>query len=164
MRKLLLLIAFAGLPLLAGCPPPTDNTAHDKRVFNLEKALFIETIYYQSFTPELLKEALYYCEIKSPDIVYRQAVHETGHFTSDLFYYGNNLTGMKRARVRETTAKGTYKHHASYVHWFSSVKDYKLLQNYYENNGYNLNQYYTFLHSIGYATDKEYIRKLKGVS
>ena len=164
MRKLLLLIAFAGLPLLAGCPPPTDQSANQERVFNIKKRLFFETIYYQSFTPELLKEAIFFCEIHSPGIVYRQAILETGSFTSDIFYKGGNCFGMRLARIRETTAIGKYNYHAKYRHWFDSVKDYKLFQDWYYTNGYNMNEYFVFLREINYATDKRYINKLKSIS
>jgi len=164
MKKLIMLLAFAGLPLFAGCPPSADRSVKQQKVFIIKKRLFFDTIYYQCFTPELLKEAIYYLEIKSPEIVFNQMILETGNFTSDIFYYGRNLTGMKRARVRPTTAIGTYKRHAEYSHWFNSVKDYRLFQDWYEQNGHSLDEYFVFLQDIKYATDKRYINKLKSIS
>jgi len=163
MKKLLLLIAFAGLPLLAGCPPLTSTQENQKRVFNLKKHLFFEEIYTKPFSPELLKEAIYYLEIRSPEIAFRQAVHETGNFRSDIFKQGFNCFGMRYARVRPTKATGIYKHHAKYDHWLNSVIDYKLWQDFYIKKGHDLRDYYTFLKDLPYATDKRYISKLKSI-
>jgi len=164
MRKLILMLMLCFSSLAGFCPANLDTQKLDYFAFKIEKRLFLDTIYYQSFTPDLLREAIYYLEIKSPEIVFNQMVLETGGFTSDIFYYGRNLTGMKRARVRPTTAIGTYKRHAEYSHWFNSVKDYQLFQDWYEQNGHNLNEYFVFLQNINYATDKRYINKLKSIS
>ena len=163
MRKLLLLLAFANLPIAGFCPQNNDKPTKDRLIFTLKKQIFEKTIYDKPFTPELLKEAIYFAEIKSPGIVYRQALLETGGFKSDLFQQANNCFGMRLAKVRQTTATGTYKYHAKYKHWYYSVLDYRLLQDWYENAGHSLKDYYAFLKTIRYATDKRYINKLKSI-
>ena len=161
MKKLLLLFTYGIIPL-AGLCPAKDFSPHDIKHFDLKKRLFIETIYTKKFTPELLKEALFYAEIHNPAIVYRQAVLETGNFTSELFKNGNNLMGMRLARVRPSCATAIeFNYHATYAHWWDSVIDYKLLQDWYASKSHDLSDYYAFLGNIGYATDKHYIVKLE---
>jgi flagellum-specific peptidoglycan hydrolase FlgJ len=129
-----------------------------------KKHLFEKDIYKLSLTPELFIKALYFAEVIEPEIVLKQALIETGHFTSDMLWRNNNVFGMRLARVRETTAVKQMNYHAYYDHWYDSVKDYKLLQEYYISRGRDLNNYYSFLREIGYATDPNYILKLKSVS
>ena len=161
MKKLLLLFTYGIIPL-AGLCPAKEFYPYDIKHFDLKKRLFIETIYTKRFTPELLREALFYAEIHNPEIVYRQAVLETGNFTSDLFKYGNNLMGMRLARVRPSCATAIeYDYHATYSHWWDSVMDYKLMQDWYTAKSHDLSDYYEFLGNIGYATDKHYIVKLE---
>ena len=83
------------------------------------------------FSPELFLQALY-LYVDNPEIVYRQAVVETGWFTSPVFRNLNNIFGMHYAYTRETTAIGwrwadyyNGRHHkiSKYTHWSDSVKD-----------------------------------------
>ena len=71
---------------------------------------------------------------------------------------------MRYARVRDTYAIGEYKNHAYYNNWINSVQDYALWQAWYISRGHDLQDYFAFLRDIGYATDKKYINKLKGIS
>jgi len=107
------------------------------------------------------KEEVYnYCieiGIQHPGIVLAQSRLETGNFTSSMCKVNNNLFGMKEAKQRRTTALGTRNKHAYYSNWKQSVYDYLLWQNKYYKGG----DYYEFLLSVGYATDKEYLNKLK---
>jgi uncharacterized FlgJ-related protein len=80
------------------------------------------------FNQEKLLGTLKGMNLKFYDIVYAQAIIETGHFTSNIFKNGNNLFGMKVARQRPTTAIGEYKGHAKYESWEESVMDYALFQ------------------------------------
>lgn len=59
-------------------------------------------------------------------MIFAQAAHETGNFTSDIFKENNNLFGMKMPRVRKTTAIGENRGHAVYKSVEDSVKDYWL--------------------------------------
>ena len=59
-------------------------------------------------------------------MIFAQAAHETGNFTSDIFKENNNLFGMKLARVRKTTAIGENRGHAVYASIEDCIKDYWL--------------------------------------
>lgn len=103
-----------------------------------------------SQTPkEGLEEALSYYGLKHKDIVYAQAILETGHFKSDLCLNGNNLFGLYDS-----------KNHRYYTfdHWKDCVIAYKEMIQYKYKNG---DDYLNFLKEIGYAGDSEYICKLK---
>ena len=97
-------------------------------------------------------------EVQEIDIVKRQIRLETGNLTSRICLECNNLTGMRKARRRETTAIGRLKYGtAVYRDFRDSLLDYRLWQERYYRGG----DYYEFLKSHGYAMDKDYISKLK---
>lgn len=98
---------------------------------------------------EGLVEALEYYEIQFPEIVYAQALLETGHFKSKLCTQYNNLFGLYNSRT-----KSYYK----FDNWWDSVIAYRdKVQYKYKGN----TDYYTFLVNLPYATDPNYIRKIK---
>ena len=81
-------------------------------------------------------------------IVLAQARLETGNFKSDRCRRDHNLFGMKRSR-----------RYAKYSNWRESVKDYKQRI----SSRYNGGDYYAFLRRIGYASDPNYIGKVKHI-
>lgn len=92
-----------------------------------------------------------YYEVKHPEIVYAQAILETGHFRSKVYRECNNLFGLYNSRT-----KSYYK----FDHWSESVVAYlDFIQDKYKPP----NDYYKFLSDIGYAEDPEYINKLKRI-
>jgi hypothetical protein len=98
---------------------------------------------------EGLVEALEYYEIQFPEIVYAQALLETGHFSSSVCKDYNNLFGLYNSKIRD---------YYSFEHWSDSVKAYRdFVQYKYKGN----TDYYTFLINLPYATDPNYIRKIK---
>jgi flagellum-specific peptidoglycan hydrolase FlgJ len=113
----------------------------------------------------LLYEQITEKNIKFPEIVFAQAVLESGHFKAPIFTIKNNLFGMKVPKKRETTAinKGK-KGYAKYHSWDSSVDDYLLWQEFTLKNKNQLtkNQYLSLLGKI-YAKDKNYVSSLKRV-
>lgn len=109
------------------------------------------------FTPEKLKSYIEELNIKFPDIVYAQAVHETGNFKSQIFRENNNLFGMKVAKLRPTTNQGEQYGHAFYSHWRSSVQDYAYWQSF-MGKGLNKSEYLQLLN--GYAEDGDYVKKI----
>ena len=114
-----------------------------------------------TFSPSNLKKALKSLNVKYPDIVYNQAIIETGNFTSNIFKENNNLFGMKHPKVRLTTSIGVNRGHAKYNSWLDSVVDMVYFQNYYKFRIENVHtNYYDFLNDI-YAEDENYIVKLK---
>ncbi len=135
-------------------------------LFEIEKVIFYKNIKNKPFSEELLRQCLYYEQVKYPEVVILQAILETGFYKSDIFLNGNNLFGMKYPKYRSTVAIGTYKGHSQYEHWSDSVIDYKIWQEWYLSLGWRIDiqQDYTFymlfLKEMGYAEDPLYIPKL----
>lgn len=101
---------------------------------------------------EGLIEALEYYGVKHPQIVYAQAILETGNFTSNLCVKNNNLFGLYDSKNKK---------YYSYNYWWESIEAYKkLIQRKYNNSKY----YYMFLEDIKYAGDKDYINKVKKIA
>lgn len=98
---------------------------------------------------EGLIEALEYYKVKHPQIVYAQAVLETGHFKSDLCLNGNNLFGLYNSKKHR---------YYTFDHWKDCIIAYKEMIQYKYKDG---DDYLNFLKEIGYAEDSEYICKLK---
>lgn len=107
--------------------------------------------FYNKTPKEGLKEALTYYDIKFPEIVYAQAVLETGNFKSVLCTEDNNLFGLYNSRKRE---------YHRFSHWTESIEAYA---QYIQKRYRPPEDYYRFLQRIGYAEDKQYISKLKKV-
>ena len=93
--------------------------------------------------------------IRFPHIVMAQALIESGHFQSNIFRSNNNLFGMKQARARCTTAKGTELNHAYYDNWKESVYDYAFFQSRYLNDLRTEKQYLEYL-DRNYAEASDY--------
>lgn len=105
-----------------------------------------------SQTPkEGLEEALSYYGLEHKDIVYAQAVLETGHFKSKVCLKYNNLFGLYNSKE---------KRYCKFKHWTESVVAYL---DYVQYRYKPPNDYYKFLSDIGYAEDPDYINKLKGI-
>lgn len=95
---------------------------------------------------EGLMEALEYYSIHHKEIVYAQAVLETGHFKSRGCRKRNNLFGLRG------------KHYYKYSHWSESVVAYKeKIQSRYKPG----EDYYKFLKRIHYAENPQYTNILK---
>lgn len=92
------------------------------------------------------------------EIVLRQAIIETGWFTSYNCRVRKNLFGMKGGQKTEDNPNG----YAIYSTWQESVKAYKEWQD--RNYTERFENYYEFLEFIGYAESTEYIRKLKSIN
>lgn len=110
-----------------------------------------EPVFFQKPVKEGLKEALVFYGIQHPDIVYAQAILETGHFQSYGCLEDNNLFGLYNSRDR--------KYHR-FDHWTDGVIAYReWIQRRYKPP----EDYYKFLQRIGYAEDPNYINKLKQI-
>ena len=115
-----------------------------------------------TFTPQKLVMYLREVGVKHAEIVYAQAVLETGNFKSKSFRLCNNLFGMKVARSRPTTALGERYGHAYFKDWKMSVIDYAMFQSAYARKIRTKSGYYEYL-SRNYASDVEYVNKLKKI-
>jgi len=123
-----------------------------------------EYIRSQDFSPQLMVEYMELIGLCHADVVYRQAVLETGWFTHPRCTVYNNYFGMRRARVRKHCQAGVWKGHATYEHWTLSVDDYKLWQEYWEGEDMDMTDYYAFLREVGYATARNYTRTLRKIN
>jgi uncharacterized FlgJ-related protein len=114
-------------------------------------------------TKENLWRVINQMDIKYPDLVFAQAVLETGHFKSANCINNNNLFGMKLPRLRETVATKGSKGYAKYTDWVQSVYDYKLYQDYmFSKKEYTRTQYMSMLDRT-YSEGKNYTVKLKSI-
>lgn len=108
--------------------------------------LFQLTVYSQ--TKDSVYNYLIEIGIKHPNIVLKQAILETGHFKSYSCVYRRNLFGLTRNHKLE-----------HFDNWKLSCKAYKNWIQYKYKGG----DYYDFLFELGYATDKNYIKKLNSI-
>ena len=110
--------------------------------------------------PDSVKLQIELLNIAHPDIVYKQAVIESGNFNSDIFLKFNNMFGMKRAYKRPNVQIGYIKNdYAIYENWQMSIVDYAIWQAW-SGRGLNRDGYLDLLGRV-YATDSMYINKLK---
>lgn len=107
--------------------------------------------FYNKPPQEGLWDALIYYDVKFPEIVYSQALLETGYFKSKGCTRDNNLFGLYDSR------KGRYH---KFNHWTESVVKYKEWVQYRYKPP---SDYYEFLQRIHYAEDPKYITKLKQI-
>lgn len=116
--------------------------------------------------PKLEKEeVLNYMDsvgIQYPEIVWAQAVWETGHFRSKLYLYNNNLFGMRVARSRKHTAIGKRFGYARYVSWQESVLDYKYFQQIFIGKIKSKKDYFRYLDKY-YSGSKRYSKSIKKI-
>lgn len=129
------------LPYLKEDEPPEIKVVH---IVNEEQPDF-----FSKSPQEGLIEALEYYGVKHPQIVYAQAVLETGHFKSDLCLNGNNLFGLYNSKKHR---------YYTFDHWKDCIIAYKEMIQYKYKDG---DDYLNFLKEIGYAEDSEYFCKLK---
>jgi hypothetical protein len=125
-----------------------------------EKLIIIQE--YNKFNEDKLIDKLKELNVNFPYIALAQAKLETGNYTSKIFRESNNLFGMKEAKSRITTAKGTQFNHAYYESWTESVYDFAFHQCRYLPNIKTEEQYFQYL-GQNYAEDPNYINRLKDI-
>ena len=105
---------------------------------------------------DYLMEALEYYNVEHKNIVYAQAILETGHFRSKVCKEYNNLFGLYNSY------KGDY---YKFQHWSESVVAYLnyIQYRYKPPDEPTKEDYYHFLQRIGYAEDPKYITKVKRI-
>lgn len=115
----------------------------------------IQTIQPDTFSQAKLAQMLKDLNVRFPHIVMAQAILESGNFQSNIFRSNRNLFGMKQARARITTAKGTELNHAYYDNWRESVYDYAFFQSRYLNDLRTEQAYLQYLNN-NYAEVEDY--------
>lgn len=93
----------------------------------------------------------------SVDVIFAQAWHETGGFTSAIFKENNNMFGLKLAKRRRTTATGENRGHAVYSNWYYCIQDYFLRQENFKIDGTSDDNYMHSTLGSGYAEDQSYL-------
>ena len=77
-----------------------------------EKNILLINMKQELFSEDKLILLMKELNIKFPHVVLAQAKLETNNFHSGIFKENHNLFGMKEARIRISTAKGTNRNHA----------------------------------------------------
>lgn len=114
-----------------------------------------DKVTYEGLYNEILEQGLEF-----PDIVFAQAILESGHFKSKVFKENINLFGMRQPSKRNTVSKGRANGYAIYESWRESVEDYYLYQEYsFKNKIITRSQYFRRLDK-SYASTPEYSKKL----
>tara|TARA_B110000285_G_scaffold230116_1_gene296111 strand:+ start:1073 stop:1660 length:588 start_codon:yes stop_codon:yes gene_type:complete len=151
------LVIFAGIYLSMTSMVTNAKQQAYKEAFNLpaETELVILDITEDQFTQGQLVEELKRLNVRYPYIALAQSILETGYWESRIYQENNNLFGMKQARARATTAKGTQLGHAYYDNWKESVTDYALYQAAYLNKLRTESKYLKYLDK-NYAEAKNY--------
>lgn len=99
-------------------------------------------------TRERVERELIVQNVPHHEIVLKQAIHETGNFKSKLTKTHNNIFGLRKGNS-----------YRKYPNYQACIADYKRLI----SKRYKGGDYYKFLLDLGYATDPEYINKLKKI-
>jgi hypothetical protein len=137
---------FCFLVFVVICLFTLKDIKNVKEIGNSFKDVNRDRLNYFIFSKEKLIYLMDSLEIKNVEIVYAQAILETGNFTSYNFKYRQNLFGFYNGR--------------NYLYFRSWVKCVKYYKNW-QQKRYKDGDYYTFLKRIGYAEDSLYINKLK---
>ena len=104
-----------------------------------------------SISENNLKKAINYYGLLYPEVVFSQAILETGRFRSPIFKKYNNLFGLYNSKKKD---------YFKFDHWSESVKAYKD----YVQRKYNPPScYYEFLEELPYAEDPLYLFKVKQI-
>lgn len=101
-------------------------------------------------TIENLKYVINYYDLKYDSIIISQAILETGWFKSYNCKERHNLFGLYNTRKKE---------YFKFEHWTESVIGYRDLVQFKFKDG----SYYKFLKELPYATDPNYINKIKSI-
>ena len=116
-----------------------------------------------TFSQEALVEYVYSLNVRFPHIILAQAHLESGKFTSGIFVNNNNLFGMRQARLRPTTNKGSRNGFAKYDHWRDSVMDYILYYAVYMHKFKTEKAYYAYL-DRSYANNPHYSKLIRKIA
>ena len=116
-----------------------------------------------TFSQKALVKYVYSLNVRFPHIILAQAHLESGKFTSGIFIKNNNLFGMRQARLRPTTNKGSVNGFAKYDHWRDSVMDYILYYAVYMHKYKTEDAYYNYL-DRAYAENPNYSKLIRKIA
>mgnify|MGYP003186019212 CR=1 FL=1 len=144
MKRIILLVLFSLLSLNFGSVPQSN--------FNHSNMECVDTSFLsQELNDSILYLALVHYEIKEPKIVLAQAKLESANYTSSIFKRKNNFLGLYNSKKRQ---------YFEFDHWSECILAYKKMIEYKHKDG---EDYYHFLHRIGYAEDPAYLDKVRKI-
>jgi uncharacterized FlgJ-related protein len=114
-----------------------------------------------TFSEEALIKEIENMPFRFKDLVLAQAILESGNYSSPVFKEGFNLFGLREAKQRLTTSRGTHLNHAYYNNWKESVLDRLLYETKYLGK-LNREQYLLYLDRV-YAESGGYDKALEDV-
>jgi uncharacterized FlgJ-related protein len=158
------LIYIIGILAIAFTAGFTSNMGEKEKpqLSQEEVVLIINKNINSSFQPNQLYDYLKELNVKFPEIVFAQAVLETGNFTSKLYRENHNCFGMKLSSRRPTTTHEQDNGHALYENWRASVLDYAFYQTAYLNDLKTKDEYMAFIES-NYSETPGYTDRLKDI-
>lgn len=129
--------------------------------WNIELISYADSIGNIQCNDSMVVDFINKIDIENKNIVYAQMRLESGNYGSNLAKNNNNYFGMKQPKCRTTLSIGETNGYATYKSWTYSILDYWIWQKRY---AYNLSEqeYYEKLSS--YASDEDYINKVKQIS
>lgn len=150
--KVILMLGLSMVAIILLCIYEDKDKAHaPDKTLPVQQDTITTPEFYNQTPEEGLSSALIYYEVCHPDIVYAQAILETGHFKSKGCTHGNNLFGLYNSKEQR---------YYKFNHWTESIIAYKeWIQYRYKPP----EDYYTFLQRIHYAEDPMYVSKLKQI-
>ncbi len=99
----------------------------------------------------------------SVKLLYSQAWHETGNFSSQVYNENKNIFGMRHPSKRKTLSQGSQHGHARYKSVKDSIVDYFYRQENFRIPNSNDEQYMLDTVRSNYAEDKNYLTKWKAI-
>ena len=160
LNKVEKVVIFACAAMLGYLVINNNNTVPELRseVRIIER--IIEREYVEPFSEESFIDYLREINIRYPEVVYAQAVLETGYFKSKVFKKNNNLFGMKLASRRPRMSFKLQHNHAEYRNWKESVIDYAFYQSHFLSDIKTKAEYIETVGRI-YAEDPRYRKKIQ---
>ncbi len=143
MKRILITVLFCFISM----------SFHDIEVIPQQTRIEVQdtSFLHKELSDSTLYLALEYYNIKHPRIVLAQAKLESGNYTSDHCIRRNNLFGLYNSKRKE---------YYSFDHWTDCIEGYKNMIEYKHKDG---EDYYDFLIRIKYASDPNYISKVKRI-
>ena len=137
-----------------------SNCEYEDELIFIPDSVYTDTIYYDSIdisSLELNKENFFIvCEelgLVHSDVIYAQALLESGHFTSGWYKTHNNFLGLWNSYKSEPY---------SFPHWSDCLRGYRdYIQYRYDEEMGTTDEYLMFLDELGYAEDPEYDSKVR---
>ena len=142
MKRILLIILFCFISM----------SFHDVNVMPRQQEVCDTSfLNVNELNDSILYLALVHYEVKYPRAVLAQAKLESGNYTSNHYRKRNNFLGLYNSRKKE---------YFRFNHWTECILAYKSMVEYKLREG---EDYYQFLDRVGYASDPNYISKVKQI-